>query len=754
MPVERARPFVSCIMPTFNRRAVIRQAIHYFFRQDYRHSELIVVDDGTDPVVDLMPVDDRVRYIRLSDRNSVGAKRNWACEQARGSILLHWDDDDWHAPNRIRSQVELLQRSGADVCGIQRQLYYDPSARKAWTFAHRQQRRPWPAGASLCYTRDFWARARFADLSQGEDAHFLKACDVRKLVMAPDANILVGLLHPYNAGGRSPKPPFWQPYSRVHLETLLGADLAFYHPFPKLDGQVSIPTPRVLDITRPDRRMFAITYAREADLELPEFIAYNQIRNQAGNLEQALPRMRRWEFPFALFQAQLSNTMSVLDCSANPGKFGERLSLLYPHVLYRKFSPIQDNQFVLPLGQPDDAFDRIFCINTLEHLLKPQREELIAAMVKKLKPGGRLILTSDFYFDSAWQNPAFLGTGFMRADKQEVFGGFNKVTPEEWLTVCRRAGLEPWSSEREEPREGEAGLYLNTAPLQHTTIGGVFYKPPRMAMSSRRVVLALLTWNKREVSVDSVRAYVTEARMLRRLGHQPFLCVCDNGSTDGLPAALKALEPQIDIPHRFIFNRENLGNSIARNQILDYMIECDADYLLYMDGDIEVVPFSSFAMLRYMENCGYQLGCIGADSRGQNPFRSQASKAHFSVQEGKIQTTDMVAWTQYGMFRRAIFDEGVRFDETPPFNGAGWGFEDNDLAFQMAVRGFINQHFFGMVYLHRDLRSSVKIMRETGIDANALYERRRQYVLKKWDHIPRINSGPLNVIRGMASKLY
>ncbi|MEJ2366621.1 MAG: class I SAM-dependent methyltransferase, partial [Deltaproteobacteria bacterium] len=44
------RPFVSCIMPTLNRRVFLSQAIGYFLRQDYANSELIIVDDGSDPV--------------------------------------------------------------------------------------------------------------------------------------------------------------------------------------------------------------------------------------------------------------------------------------------------------------------------------------------------------------------------------------------------------------------------------------------------------------------------------------------------------------------------------------------------------------------------------------------------------------------------------------------------------------------------------------------------------------------------------
>lgn len=81
---------VSCIMPTFNRRRFIPQAINYFLRQDYASKELIVVDDGTEVVKDLIPRDDRIQYIRLEERLTVGAKRNLACGLARGDIIFHF----------------------------------------------------------------------------------------------------------------------------------------------------------------------------------------------------------------------------------------------------------------------------------------------------------------------------------------------------------------------------------------------------------------------------------------------------------------------------------------------------------------------------------------------------------------------------------------------------------------------------------------------------------------------------------------
>ena len=75
----------------------------------------LVVDDGTDVIRDLVSLDDRIRYVRQEVRQPVGRKRNVACQLARGEIIIHWDDDDWSAPWRLRYQVEQLCSAGADV---------------------------------------------------------------------------------------------------------------------------------------------------------------------------------------------------------------------------------------------------------------------------------------------------------------------------------------------------------------------------------------------------------------------------------------------------------------------------------------------------------------------------------------------------------------------------------------------------------------------------------------------------------------
>ena len=65
-------PLISCIMPTFNRRAFIPLALQHFLAQDYPNKELVIVDDGAETIGDLVNAVTGVRYIRLNQRLSIG----------------------------------------------------------------------------------------------------------------------------------------------------------------------------------------------------------------------------------------------------------------------------------------------------------------------------------------------------------------------------------------------------------------------------------------------------------------------------------------------------------------------------------------------------------------------------------------------------------------------------------------------------------------------------------------------------------
>ena len=230
-PVGRATyevPLVSCIMPTYNRRGFVCRAIEYFLRQDYPHRELIVVDDGEDCVADLMVRDPRVSYYRLPARWPLGAKRNFACEKALGELIVHWDDDDWMASQRISFQVEALRRAEADLCGLSTLLFYEPGSGRAWQYRYPRKRVQLVAGGSLCFTRQTWQDSPFAAVDRGEDARFVWDGCARRIVPLDECRLYVAVSHPANTNPRRTDGARWSPYALEKLRTIMGEDFDRY----------------------------------------------------------------------------------------------------------------------------------------------------------------------------------------------------------------------------------------------------------------------------------------------------------------------------------------------------------------------------------------------------------------------------------------------------------------------------------------------------------------------------------------------
>ncbi len=223
-----AAPLVSCIMPTFNRRRFVGQALWYFLRQDYPRRELIVVDDGTDAVDDLIPDDPRIRYVRLQERRSVGAKRNLACELGQGELICHWDDDDWMAANRLSRQVRELLDSGADVCGAGELLHYRPEAGDAWLYRSLPGDQACLVGGTLLYRRAGWEEHHFTDVNVGEDSSFVRQFAPDRLRVLGGEPFYVAVVHGYNTAAKNLSDRRWQRRSLDEVGRLLVLDRQFY----------------------------------------------------------------------------------------------------------------------------------------------------------------------------------------------------------------------------------------------------------------------------------------------------------------------------------------------------------------------------------------------------------------------------------------------------------------------------------------------------------------------------------------------
>jgi hypothetical protein len=161
--------------------------------------------------------------VRLGSRATIGAKRNLACELARGEVVIQWDDDDWYSPRRIADQVADLIAGRAELTGIEQSWLLDLRTTAFWRLDPERQEAS-IAGGTLAFLREVWSRCGgYPDDSLGEDVGFLRRaaeCGA-SIVQMPNRGAYVYVRHaanswrfdfPSQAGppgwSRQPLPPF------------------------------------------------------------------------------------------------------------------------------------------------------------------------------------------------------------------------------------------------------------------------------------------------------------------------------------------------------------------------------------------------------------------------------------------------------------------------------------------------------------------------------------------------------------------
>lgn len=108
-------PTVSVVMPVYNVRAYVAEAITSVLAQTFTDFELVIVDDGsTDGSTDICASfgDPRIRIVRQVNRGLAGA-RNTGISEARGRYIALLDSDDRWLPEKLALHVIHLENNPA-----------------------------------------------------------------------------------------------------------------------------------------------------------------------------------------------------------------------------------------------------------------------------------------------------------------------------------------------------------------------------------------------------------------------------------------------------------------------------------------------------------------------------------------------------------------------------------------------------------------------------------------------------------------
>lgn len=112
-------PLVTIVIPTYNRKTYIIEAIHSVIKQTYTNWELIVVDDGsTDDTAEAIKSiqDQRIRTIQLPHEGRVGPLRNKGAFAGKGEWICFLDSDDLWMPQKLEQQLKALQDFNSQAC--------------------------------------------------------------------------------------------------------------------------------------------------------------------------------------------------------------------------------------------------------------------------------------------------------------------------------------------------------------------------------------------------------------------------------------------------------------------------------------------------------------------------------------------------------------------------------------------------------------------------------------------------------------
>lgn len=119
-------PLISCVCVTgkddFHVKKLFPQAVRSFSEQNYpsERLELVVVHDNPRYRFG----GDLVRIREVYAEGTLGELRNAGLDAAHGDLVIQWDDDDWHHPDRIVAQVGAYLGTGRPNC-LYSQICYD-----------------------------------------------------------------------------------------------------------------------------------------------------------------------------------------------------------------------------------------------------------------------------------------------------------------------------------------------------------------------------------------------------------------------------------------------------------------------------------------------------------------------------------------------------------------------------------------------------------------------------------------------------
>lgn len=189
-------PKVSICTPTFNRRPFFKGIIKSVMMQDYPKEliEWVIVDDGTDPIEDLVKDIPFVKYFKVTNKLRLGQKRNYMHDMCSfkgdDTIIVYMDDDDYYPTDRVSHAVDKLTHSSALCAGSSEIYIWFNTLNKMYRFGPYGPNHS--TAGTFAFKRALLKQTRYEDDALlAEEKHFLKDYTIPFVQLNPIKTILV-----------------------------------------------------------------------------------------------------------------------------------------------------------------------------------------------------------------------------------------------------------------------------------------------------------------------------------------------------------------------------------------------------------------------------------------------------------------------------------------------------------------------------------------------------------------------------------
>ena len=207
-------PKISLITLTYNRRNFFKLALHNYKNTTYPKDKIewIILDDGTDTVLDMLPVNEsNINYKFIKKKLDIGEKRNYGVELATNEIIVFMDDDDYYPPDSLKNRIFYLLKSNKNcvVCSTIGCFDINKYVSIMNVPPHQLPFSKRVSEATLTFKKKFWNEQKFKNTSDGGEGYEFLEGRTNQCLEISWENIIVSLLHSKNTStrvARSDKP--------------------------------------------------------------------------------------------------------------------------------------------------------------------------------------------------------------------------------------------------------------------------------------------------------------------------------------------------------------------------------------------------------------------------------------------------------------------------------------------------------------------------------------------------------------------